>query len=47
LLRTYTRREDILQFPDLQIELPLSEIYEELDVPEALQLVLPPLAHDD
>ena len=47
LLRTYTLRSDILLFPDLNIELPLDEIYEELDVPEALQLVWPPIGEDD
>ena len=41
LLRNYTRRADTLQFPDLGIELPLDEIYDELDVPEALLLLLP------
>ena len=47
LLRNYTLRSDVLGFPDLQTELPLSEIYEELDVPEALQLVWPPPNEDD
>lgn len=47
LLRNYTRRTDVLQFPDLDIELPLDEIYEELDVPEALLLLLPPQLRDD
>ena len=47
LLRTYTLRADVLLFPDLGIELPLTEIYEELDVPEALQLVWPPIGADD
>lgn len=47
LLRNYTLRSDVLRFPDLDIELPLSDIYEELDVPEALQLVWPPPANDD
>ena len=42
LLRNYTLFSDVAQFPDLEIELPLSEIYEELDVPEALQLLWPP-----
>ncbi len=41
LLRNYTSRSDILAFPDLGIELPLAEIYDELDVPESLQLVWP------
>ena len=36
LLRDYTRRADRLRFPDLDIELPLDELYDELDVPEAL-----------
>ena len=47
LLRNYTSRADMLQFPDLQIELPLTEIYEELDVPESLQLVWPPHANEE
>ncbi len=47
LLRTYTLHSDVLQFPDLQIELPLAEVYEELNVPEALQLVSPPQVSDD
>ncbi len=47
LLRNYTRRDDVLQFPDLGIELPLDEIYEELDVPEALLLLLPPQLSDE
>lgn len=47
LLRNYTCRDDLLQFPDLDIELPLDEIYDELDVPEALLLLLPPQMRDD
>ncbi len=47
LLRNYTRHDEALQFPDLGIELPLDEIYEELDVPEALLLLLPPQLRDD
>lgn len=47
LLRNYTLRSDVLSFPDLEIELPLEEIYEELDVPESLQLVWPPSANDE
>lgn len=47
LLRNYTRRDDALQFPDLDIELSLDEIYEELDVPEALLLLLTPQLSDD
>ena len=47
LLRNYTRRDDVLRFPDLDIELPLDEIYDELDVPEALLLLLPPQLRDD
>ena len=47
LLRNYTRRDDVLRFPDLSIELPLDEIYDELDVPEALLLLLPPQMRDD
>ena len=42
LLRNYTRRDDELGFPDLEIVLPLSEIYRDLDVPEALALELLP-----
>ncbi|PQV65136.1 Endonuclease, Uma2 family (restriction endonuclease fold) [Abditibacterium utsteinense] len=34
LLRSYGQRDDVLRFPDLEIELPLSEIYEDLDVPD-------------
>ncbi len=47
LLQTYTSLSDVLLFPDLQIELPLSEVYEDLDVPEALQLLWPPPASED
>lgn len=47
LLRNYTRRDEALQFPDLGIELPLDEVYDELDVPEALLLLLPPQLRDD
>ena len=48
LLRTYTSRSEVLLFPDLEIELPLAEIYDELDVPDALALVqLPQLRNDD
>ena len=47
LLRTYTKRDDVLSFPDLEIELPLAEIYESLDVPEALYLISPPQLSDD
>ncbi len=47
LLRNYTLLSDALQFPDLQIELPLSEIYEELDVSEALQLVWLPASDEN
>ena len=46
LLRNYTLRADVLQFPDLEIELSLSEIYDEMDAPESLQLVWP-RARDD
>lgn len=34
LLRSYGRRSDILRFPELEIELPLSELYEDLEVPD-------------
>ena len=47
LLRDYTRRDDRLRFPDLDIELPLDELYDELDVPEALLLVPPQLRDDE
>ena len=47
LLRNYTALSDLIQFPDLQIELPLTEIYEELDVPESLQLAWPPQADEE
>ena len=47
LLKNYTRRTDALHFPDLEIELPLDEIYDELDVPEALLLVLPEQMNDE
>ena len=47
LLRNYTLRADVLLFPDLDIELPLEEIYDELDVPESLQLVWPPQSNDE
>ena len=40
LLRNYARRADELQFPDLQIALPLGEVYRDLDVPDALALEL-------
>jgi Uma2 family endonuclease len=35
LLRSYGRREDVLRLTDLEIELPLSEIYEDLKPPTA------------
>ena len=47
LLRNYTRRDDVLRFPDLDIELPLDELYDELDVPEALLLLVTPQLRDD
>ena len=42
LLRNYTRRAEELQFPDLQIALPISEIYRDLDMPDSLALELLP-----
>ena len=36
LLRSYGRRDDVLRFADLEIELPLAELYEDLDVPDRL-----------
>lgn len=36
LLNSYIHRADVLRFPDLEIELPLDEIYEELELPEGL-----------
>ena len=33
--RVYTRRADTLLLPNVELELPLDEIYEELDLPEA------------
>ncbi len=47
LLRWDTRRDDALLFPDLGIELPLDDIYQSLDVPEALTLVSSPQGCDD
>ena len=48
LWRVYSRREETLSFSDLEIEMPLAEIYDELDVPDALFLVqTPQLRHDD
>lgn len=47
LLKNYTHRTDALQLPDLGIDLPLDEIYDELDVPEALLLLLTPHMRDD
>ena len=47
LLRSYTRRADSLLFPDLEIELPLDDIYQSLDVPEALYLVSPPQLNNE
>ena len=47
LMRNYTRRDEALQFPDMNVELPLDAVYEELDVPEALLLLLPPQLRDD
>lgn len=47
LLRTYSQRDDMLRFPDLQIELPLAEIYEELDMPESLALIQVPSVSED
>ena len=46
LLRTYTKRGDVLSFPDLDIELPVADIYESLDVPEALYLISPDFSDD-
>ncbi len=44
LLRSYGTREAALRFPDLEIELPLSEIYEDLEVPDraAAPQTIPP-----
>ena len=39
LLRSFNSLEDALQFPDLKISLPLSEIYDELELPSALVLI--------
>ena len=47
LLNDYTRRTDALGFPDLEIELPLDEIYDELELPEALLLLLPDSESDE
>lgn len=47
LLRSYTKRDDVLSFPDLGIELPVADIYESLDVPEALYLISPDFADDE
>ncbi len=33
--RVHTRRADVLSLPGVELELPLDEIYEELDLPEA------------
>ncbi len=33
--RIHTRRADVLQLPGVELELPLAEIYEELNLPEA------------
>lgn len=33
--RIHTQRADVLQLPGVELELPLDEIYEELDLPEA------------
>ena len=47
LWRVYSCREENLSFPDLEIELPLAEIYDELDLPEALFLVQTPQLRDE
>ena len=47
LLRNYTRRDEELSFPDLEITLPLGEIYRDLDVPDSLALELLPQMRDD
>jgi Uma2 family endonuclease len=39
LLRSFNSLEDSLQFPDLEVALPLSEIYDELDLSSALLLM--------
>ena len=39
LWQAYTERGESLGFPDLGIELPLDEIYDELELPEALALM--------
>lgn len=39
LLRSFNSLEDSLSFPDCEIALPLSEIYDELELPSALFLV--------
>jgi len=39
IFRSFNSLEDSLSFPDLEIALPLSEIYDELELPSALFLV--------
>lgn len=38
-LRSFNSLEDSIQFPDLDVALPLSEIYDELELPSALLLM--------
>ncbi len=48
LWSAYSRREENLSFPDLELELPLAEIYDELDLPDTLFLVqAPEMRHDE
>ena len=45
--RIYSARAEAVKFAKLNIELPLAEMYEELDVPEGLTLISPPQWSDD
>lgn len=43
LLRRFNRREDVIVLADLEIEVPLSEIYDGLDVPSGLLIMGAPI----
>ncbi len=47
LLRSYGRRDEVLRFPDLEIELPLGEIYEDLEVSDRADAPHQPLRREE
>lgn len=44
LLRRFNQREEIVTFSDLEIEIPLAEIYDGVDVPSGLLMMSAPLS---